>query len=195
MPAADGQPDADAGPPQRRPHRRLRRRRLPRLPRRRSCWPRQRARATSTPALGASGSHAYWVTAVDAVGNESLATPTTVVFADRDAPPAARPRCTPTRPRPQPVLTWTASTDVDTGNSGVDHYDVYRNDPLIARPLGTTLRRRAPHREPAPHVRVRAVDGAGNVSAARCPVVVDADVRGPDLRACRSRAGAWSASP
>src|SRR5262249_26711623 len=37
--------------------------------------------------LGASGSHAYWVTAVDAVGNESLATPTMVVYADLQPPP------------------------------------------------------------------------------------------------------------
>src|SRR5262249_23320583 len=77
-------------------------------------------------ALGASGSHAYWVTAVDAVGNESLATQTLVVYTDKTPPAAPADLSAPT-PTVKPSLTWTGSTDAPTGNSGIDHYNVYRN--------------------------------------------------------------------
>ncbi len=55
--------------------------------------------------IGASGSHAYWVTAVDAVGNESLATQTIVVYADRTPPPPPG-SLTGATPTPKPVLSW-----------------------------------------------------------------------------------------
>jgi fibronectin type 3 domain-containing protein len=130
--------------------------------------------------LGASGSHAYWVTAVDAVGNESLASTTRVVFADLDPPPAPADLGAPT-PTNRPVLTWAASTDAATGNSGIDHYNVYRDGLLIARSAVPSYMDSHVTVSGRFTYTVRAVDGAGNTSDQSAPAVVDVDVTGPEL--------------
>jgi chitodextrinase len=131
--------------------------------------------------LGASGSHAYWVTAVDAVGNESLASPTRVVFADLDAPPAPSDLGAPT-PTGRPVLSWSASTDQTTGNSGIDHYNVYRDGLLIGRAATPSFTDTHVTASGRVTYTVRAVDGAGNTSAASAAATVDVDVSPPELR-------------
>ncbi len=78
---------------------------------------------TDTGAV-ASGTYSYTVVAVDAVGNASAHSPAGSIVFDVTAPSTPG---TPTGLSPvaaAPTINFTSSTDA---NSGVDHYDVYRN--------------------------------------------------------------------
>ncbi len=132
--------------------------------------------------LTVSGSHAYWVTAIDAVGNESPASPTRVVAVDLD-PPEAPPDLTATSPTQHPTLIWGAATDVGPGPIAIDHYNVYRDGLLIARSQTTSFVDTHVTASGQVTYTVRAVDLAGNVSAPSIPVAVIVDMSGPSLQA------------
>ena len=65
-------------------------------------------------------------------------------------------------------LTWTAATD----DVGVTGYRVYRNGTLVGSPTGTTFTDTTAPQGAALTYTVRAVDGAGNQSAASAPLAV-----------------------
>ena len=131
--------------------------------------------------LSISGSHAYWVTAVDAVGNESPASPTRVVAVDLD-PPLAPPDLSAGSPTQRPSLNWGAATDVGPGTIAIDHYNVYRDGTLIARTTTTNFVDTRVTTSGQVSYTVRAVDLAGNVGPPSTPVSVTIDVTGPTLQ-------------
>ena len=77
----------------------------------------------SSPAVSASGSYSYVIRAVDNVGHTTDSAPQAIVY---DLTPPTAPG-TPSGTTPTgsaPALSFTPATDAD---SGIDHYDVYRN--------------------------------------------------------------------
>ncbi|MEO9174456.1 MAG: hypothetical protein ABI317_03000, partial [Gaiellales bacterium] len=131
--------------------------------------------------LSISGSHAYWVTAIDAVGNESPASPTKVVAVDLD-PPSAPPDLSAQSPTQRPSLSWGAATDTGPGTIAIDHYNVYRDSTLIARTTTTSYVDTKVTTSGQATYSVRAVDLAGNVGPPSTPVSVEIDVTGPTLQ-------------
>ena len=131
--------------------------------------------------LSASGSHAYWVTAFDAVGNESPASPTKVVAVDLD-PPSAPPDLSAQSPTQRPSLTWGAATDTGPGVIAIDHYNIYRDGTLIARSTTTNYVDTRVASSTQVTYTVRAVDLAGNVGPPSTPLAVVVDVTGPTLQ-------------
>jgi large repetitive protein len=131
--------------------------------------------------LSISGSHAYWVTAVDAVGNESAASPTRVVAVDLD-PPSAPPDLSAQSPTQRPTLNWGAATDTGPGTIAIDHYNVYRDGTLIARTTTTNYVDTKVTSSGQVTYSVRAVDLAGNVGPPSTPLAVVVDVTGPTLQ-------------
>ena len=140
--------------------------------------------------LTISGSHAYWVTAIDAVGNESPPSPTRIVAIDLD-PPQAPPDLTAPSPTQRPTLSWGAATDVGPGPIAIDHYNVYRDGTLVARSSTTELRR-----HPRDHERTVHVHGARGRPGRQRRTVLDGGERdgghdaGRPCRGSRSRANA-----
>ena len=132
--------------------------------------------------LSISGSHAYWITAIDAVGNESPASPTRVVAVDLD-PPQAPPDLTVPSPTQRPTLTWGAATDVGPGPIAIDHYNVYRDGTLIGRSTSTSYIDTRVTTSGQVTYTVRAVDLAGNIGQSSVPVPVTIDMTGPSLQA------------
>jgi beta-glucosidase len=97
-----------------------------------------------------------------------------LTYADRAADPAAPSAPgTPTAPTVTPTalrLRWTASTD--TGGSGIDGYDVFRDGSLIGTTATLTYAVRGPAAM-SPHMfTIVARDQAGNRSAPSSPLVV-----------------------
>ncbi len=82
-------------------------------------------------------------------------------------------------------LRWTASTD--TGGSGIDGYDVYRDGALIGTTSALTYAVRGPATDARHEFTVVARDKAGNRSAPSSPLVVD--VLRP-TGGCNARSGA-----
>ncbi len=82
---------------------------------------------TDTGAMS-PGSYVYTVYAYDGAGNSSLASNARTVVYDTTAPgaPTGLAGLTPTASKP--ILMWTAATD--SGGSGLQRYDVYRNGTL-----------------------------------------------------------------
>lgn len=123
------------------------------------------ARYTDT-SLAPGTSHSYVVVAVDASGN--LSDPTAPVTGVTLTVPDTAPPSAPGTPHVTGTTTttislaWTASSD----NTGVTNYRVYRNGILVASP--TALAYTDPGLTPGTTYayQVKAVDGAGNVSAA-----------------------------
>ncbi len=131
--------------------------------------------------LSISGSHAYWITAIDAVGNESPASATRVVAIDLD-PPQAPPDLTVPSPTQRPTLNWGAATDVGPGSIAIDHYNVYRDGTLIARSTTTSYVDTRVTTSGQFTYSVRAVDLAGNVGQSSTAVAVTIDMTGPSLQ-------------
>ena len=131
--------------------------------------------------LSISGSHAYWVTSIDAVGNESPASPTKVVSVDLD-PPLAPPDLSAISPTQRPSLAWGASTDVGPGSIAIDHYNVYRDGILIGKSTATSFVDARLSVSGQVTYTVRAVDLAGNVGPPSAPAPVTIDVTGPSLQ-------------
>jgi large repetitive protein len=127
-----------------------------------------------------NGSHGYTVTAVDRAGNESLASQTVVVSYD-GTPPTPPPDLVAASPTRMPVLSWTASSDQQTGGSSISLYHVYRNGQPVGSTTGTSFT--DDHATVSGHTlyTVTAVDGAGNASAASPIADVVVDLDGPAL--------------
>lgn len=116
--------------------------------------------------LTAGTTYSYYVTAVDAAGNESAAsnTASATTPASSDTTPPSAPRnltATQVRNRPRVALAWLASTD-DVGVAG---YQVYRNGSLVTTVPASSLSymdNKPPRGTDSYYV--VAVDAAGNLS-------------------------------
>ena len=125
--------------------------------------------AWNVPAPG-PGDHYYQVRAVDAAGNESFKTPSTLVTiagADSQRPSTPQNLVGDVLVSGDVALTWTASTD----DVGVTEYVVLRNGVEIGRADGTSFTVPAPA-EGDHYYQVRAVDAAGNESFKTPPTLV-----------------------
>jgi chitodextrinase len=116
--------------------------------------------------------YTYTVRAVDAAGNVSAPSPPAVVTTPDGTPPTAPTALTATAAA-SPVrvnLAWNASTD----NVGVHHYQIIRNGSAIADTAGagTTYTDTTVAGSTTYTYTVKAVDAAGNVSAASAPATV-----------------------
>lgn len=121
-------------------------------------------------ALSPSTAYSYSVVALDAAGNRSLAstrTATTRPAPDTTAPTAPTELTGSTFSGYQVSLRWQAATD----NVGVTGYRVYRNGVQI-RQLTTLAHTDRPYRTGTYTYTVKAVDAAGNLSAASNAVQV-----------------------
>lgn len=108
------------------------------------------------------GSHTLKAVASDAAGNTaSNSIGVTVNNADSEAPTAPTNLATTAVAANQVDLTWDAATD----NVGVDHYNVYRDDTLIARTNETSYADTTVTENTTYSYHVIAVDAAGNESA------------------------------
>ncbi len=136
------------------------------------------APAFADTGLTAQGPHAYAVRAVDNAGNASAATPALTVVWDATPPP------TPTglqvaSPTSLPHLSWDASADDDTGASGIDHYNVYRDGTVVGRATTTTFDDASVALDGSYGYSVTAVDRAGNESLASRTMIVRFDATPP----------------
>ena len=87
-------------------------------------------------ALSTSGSYSYTVKTIDNAGNVSNASTAKVVVYDVIAPPVPGGFAAPAATKVKPTLTFTAASD--TGGSGTDHYNVYRDGALLGVALTTS---------------------------------------------------------
>ncbi|MFG2042493.1 DUF4832 domain-containing protein [Dactylosporangium sp. NPDC048998] len=128
--------------------------------------------ATSFTDTGvAPGTHSYQVRARDAAGNVSgpSNTVTLTVSAGADTTPPSTPTLSSTGVTGTTVsLSWTAATD----NVGVVGYEVFRGATLAGSPTGTTFTDTGLSPGTAYSYTVKAVDAAGNRSAASNVVTV-----------------------
>jgi hypothetical protein len=134
---------------------------------------------TATPAftdtaLTVQGPHSYALRAVDAAGNTSPATPGLTVVYDATPPPTPT-GLTIASPTNLPHLTWDAISDDDTGASGIDHYNVFRDGTLAGRSTTTSFDDSAVLLDGSYGYAVTAVDRAGNESLASRTVIVRYD--------------------
>jgi chitodextrinase len=120
----------------------------------------------SNTGLSPSTAYSYTVRAVDAAGNESAASntasATTQAAADTTAPSAPTTLTATAISSTQINLSWTASTDA----VGVTGYRVYRGATLVGSPTATNYSNTGLSPSTAYSYTVRAVDAAGNESAA-----------------------------
>lgn len=128
------------------------------------------------------GIHTYAAQAFDGAGNSSPVSDPIVVVIDRTPPdtplnPAAA------TPTPRPVITWDASTDGGAAPTGLDHYDVYRGATKIGATAGLSFQDDAVTLDGSYAYTVRAVDRAGNASAATPPLTVVFDKTAPPMAA------------
>jgi chitodextrinase len=125
--------------------------------------------------LAADSAYSFTVRAKDGAGNTSAASAavtarTAAGGGDVTAPTTPTGLAAGTPTATSVPLTWTASSDV--GGSGVAGYEVYRGSTLVARPTSTSHTVTGLSAATAYTFTVRAVDAAGNVSAASAPVSV-----------------------
>jgi chitodextrinase len=121
--------------------------------------------------LSASTAYSYTVKATDAAGNVSAAstavTGTTSTAGGDTIPPSAPTGVTVSGTTSSSVsLSWTASTD----NVGVTGYQVFRGNTLVGSPATTSFTDTGLNASTAYSYTVKAVDAAGNVSAASSSV-------------------------
>ncbi|WP_407945738.1 GH32 C-terminal domain-containing protein [Paenibacillus puerhi] len=117
--------------------------------------------------LNASTAYTYTVKAVDAAGNESaasnsLSVTTNAGAADTQAPSAPTNLASSSKTSTSVSLTWTASTD----NVGVTGYNIYRGGTKIGTSAATGYTDSGLNASTAYTYTVKAVDAAGNESAA-----------------------------
>jgi fibronectin type 3 domain-containing protein len=110
----------------------------------------------------ADGAHVYKVTSVDAAGNESAASAPVSVTVDTVAPsaPTSLSAASPTNSAPQ--LSWPAASDAGSGVAG---YRVLREGAVMATVTATSYSDGSLTAGGSYTYTVRAIDGAGNVSA------------------------------
>ena len=129
--------------------------------------------------LTASTPYSFTVRAVDAAGNVSNASSalsvTTTAVADTQAPTAPSNLQSSNLTATGVTLTWTASTD----NVGVTGYRVFRGTTQIGTPTATTFAVTGLTASTPYSFTVRAVDAAGNVSAASSPLSVTTSAATP----------------
>lgn len=133
-------------------------------------------------ALAAAGTYAYTVKAVDVAGNVSAASLAKSIVYDPVAP-AAPGNLGGITPTSRPVLTWSPVTDT----SGIVRYDVYRDGDPVGSSGTTSFTDATVTSEGVVAYAVRAIDGAGNVSALSASRSFTVDLTAPPCRA-RSRA-------
>ncbi len=129
-------------------------------------------------ALGVQGVHTYAVRAVDVAGNRSPLSPHVTVVYDTTPP------MTPTglfvaSPTNLPHLVWDAAVDDDTGASGLDHYNVYRDSSVVGHATTTSFDDATVPGDGSYGYTVTAVDRAGNESLASRVFVVRVDLTPP----------------
>ena len=143
---------------------------------------------STTPASGTQ-SYSYRVRAVDSVGNVSALSPPRAIDLDSTPPdtPAVPSGATPVNSAPS--ITFTATTDpaVNGVSSGINHYDVYRDNvkvnmtPLVGAGPFTWTDNASQSLNPASgsnlySYTVRAVDGVGNQTfSANRVIMLDVD--------------------
>ncbi len=124
------------------------------------------ATSSTLSGLNASSSYALTVKAVDAAGNVSAASATlnasTTAAADTTAPTAPTNLVASNATSSSLTLSWTASTD----NVGVVRYDVYKGGALAGSVTATSSTLSGLNASSSYALTVKAVDAAGNVSAA-----------------------------
>lgn len=128
----------------------------------------------------APGSYGYQVRAVDAAGNEGLASATrTVRFDDQapDAPPSLEGRS----PVRMALLSWQPASDADAGGSAIARYRVFRDGIFVGDSTGLSFTDTTPVESGVHVYTVRAVDAAGNSSPTSPPRQVTIDADGPAL--------------
>ncbi len=134
--------------------------------------------AFTDAALSTSGSYSYTVKAVDHAGNSSNASTAKIVVYDVIAPPVPGSFAAPAATKVKPTLTFTAAAD--TGGSGTDHYNVYRDDVLLGVALTTSYTETSPtYPDGSYSYTVSAVDKAGNEGPETTPKVVVYDTTAP----------------
>jgi chitodextrinase len=117
--------------------------------------------------LTASTAYTYTVKAVDAAGNlsaasNSLSVTTSAASGDTTPPSAPASLTSPSHTSSSVSLSWSASTD----NVGVTGYRVYRNGSQVGTPTGTSYTDSGLTASTAYSYTVKAIDAAGNLSAA-----------------------------
>lgn len=118
--------------------------------------------------LSAGTTYTYTVTAIDAARNRSAASAplevTTDEAPDTEAPTPPDPLGASNVNHNGATISWTASTD----NVGVDHYEVYRGDKLVAETTELTFRDNfALNPSKAHWYQVDAVNAAGNRASSK----------------------------
>jgi cellulose 1,4-beta-cellobiosidase len=120
--------------------------------------------------LSASTAYSYTVKAVDAAGNVSAASSavsaTTSAASDTTAPSAPTGLTVTGTTSSSVALSWSAATD----NVGVTGYQVFRGSTLVGSPTTTSFTDTGLAASTAYTYTVKAVDAAGNVSAASAAV-------------------------
>jgi large repetitive protein len=120
--------------------------------------------AYSDTTLGIEGTWQYTVSAIDAAGNEGPQSAPVAVLYDRTPPPAPSGLSVPPITTTQPTLTWIAGAP--DALSGFDHFELLRDGNLVASTGATTITDVGLTANGSHAYTVRAVDAAGNASAA-----------------------------
>jgi predicted phage tail protein len=128
--------------------------------------------------LSQQGPHSYVVRTIDAAGNSSAPSTTLTVVYDATAPPTPT-GLTIASPTNLPQLSWDAGADDDTGASGIDHYDVYRDGTVVGRSTTTTFADSSVLSNGSYAYGITAVDRAGNESLASRTVIIRYDGTAP----------------
>jgi fibronectin type 3 domain-containing protein len=128
--------------------------------------------------LSVQGAHTYAIRAVDGAGNVSAATPVETVVYDTTPPPPPTGLAVPT-PTNLPRLSWDAGVDDDTGASGLEGYNVYRDGARVGHSVTTSWDDGSIPQDGSYAYRVTAVDKAGNESLDSRSVVITFDGTAP----------------
>ncbi len=135
--------------------------------------------ATTVPTLtdttlSAQGAHVYTVRSIDVAGNVSAPSNTLTVIYDTTPPHTPTGLAVPT-PTKLPHLTWDAAQDDDTGASGLDHYNIYRDGLLVGHTPTTTFDDSSVPADGSFGYSITAVDRAGNESLYSRTVIIRYD--------------------